>query len=98
MQHLRALFQFRVLPAESGEFLIGVATRMQAGLWAGGGFQLEMTGGLSARTVSVYVWIALACGEPVSVAVTVNVYAPATAGFQVITPVVGLIEGPLPPV
>jgi hypothetical protein len=36
MQHLRALFQFRVLPPETGNFLIGVATRTQAGLWAGG--------------------------------------------------------------
>ena len=36
MQHLGAFFQFRVLPAETGNFLIGVATRTPARLRAGG--------------------------------------------------------------
>ena len=35
MQHLRALFQFSVLPADTGKFPIGVAMRTQAGLWTG---------------------------------------------------------------
>ena len=36
MEHLRTLFQFRVLPAESGNFLIAVATGTQAWLRARG--------------------------------------------------------------
>jgi hypothetical protein len=31
MQHLRALFQLRMFPAETGKFLIGFARRTQAG-------------------------------------------------------------------
>src|SRR5713226_7956936 len=36
MQHFRAFLQFRVLPAETGKFVIGVGTRPHAGLLAGG--------------------------------------------------------------
>src|SRR6266542_6597724 len=35
VQHLRTLFQFRMLPAQTGKFLIGVATRSRAWLRAG---------------------------------------------------------------
>jgi len=36
MQYLRTFFQFCLLSAEKGKFLIGVPTRMQAGPWAHG--------------------------------------------------------------
>jgi len=36
MQHFLAFLQFRVLPAETGKFVIGVGTRPHAGLLAGG--------------------------------------------------------------
>ena len=36
MQHLRALLQLCIFPAETGNFLIGGAARTQAGLWEGG--------------------------------------------------------------